>query len=165
MRVTLAAGETRDIVVQVGAAASEAEARVLLARYRTPSLARDAIQHVQTAWTNRLGVIRVETPESSFDALINTWMLYQTTSSRLWARTGLYQSSGAYGFRDQLQDAMALLYAEPALARAQILRAAARQFTEGMCNTGGIRIRAVAYAPDSPMIWCGCRISSTTTSA
>jgi cyclic beta-1,2-glucan synthetase len=131
MRVTLAAGETRDIVVQVGAAASEAEARVLLGRYRTPAQARDALQNAQSAWSNRLGVMRVQTPEPSFDALINTWMLYQTTSSRLWARTGLYQSSGAYGFRDQLQDAMALLYAEPALARAQILRAAARQFIEG----------------------------------
>ena len=94
-------------------------------------LAHEALRDAEAAWTTRLGVMRVKTPEPSFDALINTWMLYQTTSSRLWARTGLYQSSGAYGFRDQLQDAMALLYAEPGLARAQILRAAARQFSEG----------------------------------
>ncbi|HEY0928965.1 MAG TPA: glucoamylase family protein, partial [Gemmatimonas sp.] len=110
MRMTLAPGETRDIVVQVGAAPSEGEARTLLARYRTPESAREAMQRAESAWADRLGMIRVQTPEPSFDALVNTWMLYQATSSRLWARTGLYQSSGAFGFRDQLQDAMALLY-------------------------------------------------------
>ena len=73
----------------------------------------------------------MKTPEPTFDAMINRWMLYQALACRMWARSAIYQSSGAYGFRDQLQDVMALVYAEPAMARAQILRSAARQFLEG----------------------------------
>jgi cyclic beta-1,2-glucan synthetase len=76
-------------------------------------------------------LITVKTPEPTFDAMLNRWTLYQALACRMWARSALYQSSGAYGFRDQLQDVMALVYAEPALARAQIVRAAGRQFLEG----------------------------------
>ena len=82
-------------------------------------------------WAERLSVITVKTPEPTFDAMLNRWTLYQALACRMWARSALYQSSGAYGFRDQLQDVMAFVYAEPALAREHILRAAARQFLEG----------------------------------
>jgi cyclic beta-1,2-glucan synthetase len=131
MRIELAPGETREIALQLGAAPSEGAARDLVRRYRTPAAASNALAQARRRWEDRLGTIRVQTPDAAFDAMLNTWTLYQATSCRMWARTGLYQSSGAYGFRDQLQDAMALVYAEPALARAQLLRAAARQFVEG----------------------------------
>ena len=131
MQLVLAPGESRDVVILLGAAGSEREARRTMIRLRTPASARQAIGGCIDAWKQRLGVIRVQTPEPAFDAMLNKWTLYQALGCRLWARTGLYQSSGAYGFRDQLQDTMAFVYAEPALAREHILRAAARQFLEG----------------------------------
>ncbi len=130
-RVELAAGETREVVIVIGAAASETAARNAVAEYRGVGRARAALAGSVAAWTSRLSVITVRTPEPSFDAMLNRWTLYQALACRLWARSALYQSSGAYGFRDQLQDVMALVYAEPALAREHILRAAARQFVEG----------------------------------
>ena len=90
-----------------------------------------AVDSNTRAWADRLGVISVRTPEPLFDAMINRWSLYQALACRMWARSALYQSSGAYGFRDQLQDVMAFVYAEPQVARDHILRAAARQFTDG----------------------------------
>jgi cyclic beta-1,2-glucan synthetase len=78
-----------------------------------------------------LSTISVQTPDAEFDALFNRWALYQALGCRMWARSALYQSSGAYGFRDQLQDCMAFVYAEPEIARTHLLRAASRQFIEG----------------------------------
>jgi cyclic beta-1,2-glucan synthetase len=127
----LEAGETREIVVLLGACESDAEARQVLTKYRELKVAKDALSHTVEEWGERLSTITVKTPEPSFDAMINRWALYQALACRIWARSALYQSSGAYGFRDQLQDAMALVYAEPGLARDQIVRAAARQFLEG----------------------------------
>jgi cyclic beta-1,2-glucan synthetase len=124
-------GESREIVVVLGAARTEAEARRLADRLRAvPGAAAAALRTVE-AWETRLTAITVSTPDPSFDLLINRWSLYQALSCRMWARMGLYQSSGAYGFRDQLQDVMAFLYAEPDVAREHILRASARQFLEG----------------------------------
>ena len=131
MQIVLAPGESRDITVLLGAARSDAEARQTMARLRPTTGARSALTQAVAGWRTRLGVVTVRTPDAAFNSMINTWMLYQTLACRMWARTGLYQSSGAYGFRDQLQDVMALVYAEPSIARTHIVRAAARQFVEG----------------------------------
>jgi cyclic beta-1,2-glucan synthetase len=119
------------MVVLLGAAQDEAEARALLDRYRDAGVAADAVGRSVAAWGGRLSTISVRTPEPAFDAMLNRWTLYQSLSCRVWARSALYQSGGAYGFRDQLQDSMAFVYAEPGIAREQIVRAAARQFVEG----------------------------------
>ncbi|WP_411281352.1 GH36-type glycosyl hydrolase domain-containing protein [Gemmatimonas sp.] len=124
-------GESREISVVLGAARTEAAARQLADRLRTVLGATAAAHRTVDAWDARLSAITVKTPDLSFDLLINKWSLYQALSCRMWARMGLYQSSGAYGFRDQLQDVMAFLYAEPGVAREHILRAASRQFIEG----------------------------------
>ena len=115
----------------LGAAEGAAEATRLVSSYRGVAEARAAVDRTVESWRRRLSVITVHTPEPSFDLMINQWTLYQALACRMWARSALYQSSGAYGFRDQLQDVMALVHAEPAIAREQILRAAARQFVEG----------------------------------
>ena len=105
--------------------------RALIARHGAPVPAAASIDDATAAWDERLSVIKVHTPNAEFDALFNRWSLYQALSCRMWARSALYQSGGAYGFRDQLQDCMAFVYAEPQITRAHLLRAAGRQFTEG----------------------------------
>ena len=129
--IELAPGETREVTVLLGAAKGEVEAREAIGRYRATGSAAAALGESVERWADRLSVISVRTPEPSFDAMLNRWALYQALACRMWARSALYQSSGAYGFRDQLQDVMAFVYAEPAIAREHILRAAARQFVEG----------------------------------
>jgi cellobiose phosphorylase len=129
--VELEPGETREIAIVLGAAGSERRVYELAQQYRDPARVRGAIDQTVAGWDERLSVISVRTPEPTFDAMLNRWTLYQALSCRMWGRSALYQSSGAYGFRDQLQDVMAFVYAEPALARAHIIRAAGRQFVEG----------------------------------
>jgi cyclic beta-1,2-glucan synthetase len=124
-------GETRELVVLLGAAHGRDEARRTIARLRREGAAAAAAAGSVERWRERLSVVTVRTPEPAFDAMLNRWMLYQALSCRMWARSALYQSSGAFGFRDQLQDVLAFLYAEPGVAREHILRAAARQFVEG----------------------------------
>jgi cyclic beta-1,2-glucan synthetase len=127
----LAPGETREVAILLGAAEGMDAMRATLAAHRDVGRAATAAKATVDAWARRLSVVQVRTPEPSFDAMVNRWTLYQALGCRMWARTALYQSSGAYGFRDQLQDVLAFVYAEPAIARAHILRAAARQFLEG----------------------------------
>ena len=127
----LAPGESREVAVLLGAALGREAAMELMGRLQSPGAAREAIEANCRRWRERLSVVSVRTPEPTFDLLVNRWTLYQAISCRMWGRTALYQSSGAYGFRDQLQDSMALVYAEPGLAREQIVRAAGRQFHEG----------------------------------
>jgi cyclic beta-1,2-glucan synthetase len=127
----LAPGETRELSVALGAGETEPDALRLADLYGDLTRARDAARRTTDAWRDRLSVVRVTTPEPTFDAMVNRWALYQALACRMWARSALYQSSGAYGFRDQLQDVLAFVYAEPAVAREHILRAAARQFVEG----------------------------------
>ncbi|HEX6434304.1 MAG TPA: glucoamylase family protein [Gemmatimonadales bacterium] len=129
--IELAPDETREIAIVLGAGPTAARATELATQYRDVSRARAAIDGTVAGWAERLSVITVQTPEPTFDAMINRWTLYQALACRMWGRSALYQSSGAYGFRDQLQDAMAFVYAEPALAREHIIRAAGRQFVEG----------------------------------
>ncbi len=129
--LTLAPGETRSLSMVLGAAATQDEARQIVTRYLVPGAAAAESSRSVAHWAQRLSVVSVRTPEPSFDAMINRWTLYQALSCRMWARSALYQSGGAYGFRDQLQDVLAFLYAEPGLAREHILRATARQFVEG----------------------------------
>jgi cyclic beta-1,2-glucan glucanotransferase len=122
--------ETAEIVFFLGEAASAVEAQSLLARYRSANL--DAVfQAVNEYWEAALGTIQVTTPDRSMDIMLNRWMLYQTLVCRIWARSAFYQASGAYGFRDQLQDGMALVISKPAITREHLLRAAGRQFPQG----------------------------------
>jgi cyclic beta-1,2-glucan synthetase len=120
-----------EIVFFLGAAPSVEEARGLIQRYRGTGPARRALEGVWNYWQRTLGAVHVETPDQGINALVNGWLLYQTLASRLWGRSGYYQSGGAFGFRDQLQDVMALVYAEPRLMREHLLRAASHQFVRG----------------------------------
>jgi cyclic beta-1,2-glucan synthetase len=129
--LTLADGEERTITFTIGAARGAAATRSLAQKFCSVESAHRAIEGVWHYWSQTLGVIHLETPDASVNFLANGWLVYQTLACRLWARSGFYQSGGAFGFRDQLQDAMALVYAEPGLLREHLLRAAARQFREG----------------------------------
>ena len=127
----LAAGQQRETSFRLGVGRSVADVQTLIRRFRPAEAGRDALEGTRQYWGRTLGAVQVETPDPSVNVLANGWLLYQTLSSRLWARTGFYQSGGAFGFRDQLQDVMALVHTEPALAREHLLRAAAHQFAEG----------------------------------
>jgi len=129
-RIRLAPGETHQGVVLLGAAGSPEQLAELVIKYRglDPEV---LLEEVRDSWRSRLTRIEVNTPDTSFNLMMNGWLLYQTLACRMLARSGFYQASGAYGFRDQLQDSMSIVLTEPALARTHLLKAAARQFLDG----------------------------------
>ena len=129
----LAEGQSRDIVFRLGAAGRRGadDAATSIKRQCDPEAARESLAEVHGQWAATLGAVQVETPDEALNLLANGWLVYQTMACRLWARSGFYQSGGAFGFRDQLQDAMALVHCAPAALREQILLAAGRQFVDG----------------------------------
>jgi cyclic beta-1,2-glucan synthetase len=129
-QLILAPGASAEIVVLLGQTASLDDARLLIAKYRVADL--DAVLRTVTDfWSATLNTVQVRTPDRALDVMLNAWLPYQTLACRVWARAAFYQASGAYGFRDQLQDVAALCVSHPEIAREHILRAAARQFEEG----------------------------------
>jgi cellobiose phosphorylase len=123
--------QQRESVFRLGAASSADAASQLAERFRGAAAAHEALDAVVRHWQHTLAAVQVDTPDAPLNVLTNGWLVYQTIACRLWARSGYYQSGGAYGFRDQLQDVMALVHAEPGLARAHIVLCANRQFVEG----------------------------------
>lgn len=130
-QVELAEGATREIVFILGAGQGTAEAVALAQRHGSVAAAHMALEEVWAFWNDKLGVVHAQTPDPAMDVLVNGWLPYQALACRMWGRSGFYQSGGAYGFRDQLQDCVALLHEAPELSREHVLRSAARQFVEG----------------------------------
>jgi cellobiose phosphorylase len=124
-------GQVRQLIFRLGAGASQHHVRELAQKLRVHGSARAALEKVHQYWRHTLGAIRIETPDEALNVLANGWLVYQTLACRFWARSGFYQSGGAFGFRDQLQDAMALVHTRPELLRQQLLRSAAHQYIEG----------------------------------
>ncbi|MDI9549580.1 MAG: glucoamylase family protein [Chloroflexota bacterium] len=131
LHVDLAPGAQEEVYFVIGQGADREAAQTLIQRFQNPHEVNAAWVATQELWAQILGTVTVETPDPALNLLLNKWLLYQTLSCRVWGRSALYQSSGAYGFRDQLQDVMALIHARPELAREQILRAASHQFEAG----------------------------------
>ncbi|HYJ79817.1 MAG TPA: hypothetical protein VEW03_09465 [Longimicrobiaceae bacterium] len=129
--LTLAPGGSAEVVFLLGEAEDEATARRLLECYATVEAASAALDEVRAFWDDMVGQIQVATPSPELDLMVNGWLTYQNLSCRMWGRTAFYQSGGAFGFRDQLQDSSALVYLRPELTRAQIVLHAGHQFVEG----------------------------------
>lgn len=131
LHLDLLPGAAEEVYFILGQGADRQEAVELVKRYRDPAAVDAAMGEVKASWDRLLGAVTLDTPEPAMNLMLNRWLLYQALSCRIWARSALYQSSGAYGFRDQLQDVMALLDRAPEIAREQILSAARHQFEEG----------------------------------
>ena len=131
LHIDLAPGQVEEVFFLIGEGADREDSLAIITAHQSAAQVEAAWQAVERHWEAILGTITVETPDLAMDLLLNRWALYQTLACRVWGRTALYQSSGAFGFRDQLQDVLALLHARPDLARAQILNAARHQFDAG----------------------------------
>lgn len=124
-------GAEKEIVFQLGCAQNMVEAKILMQKFSDKAVVSASLQEVKAYWEDVLGAVQVSTPDTALNILANGWLAYQTLACRIFARTGFYQSGGAFGFRDQLQDVLALLHTRPAIAREHILLCASRQFSEG----------------------------------
>ncbi|PYQ80443.1 MAG: hypothetical protein DMG03_22770 [Acidobacteria bacterium] len=131
IRIEIPPGESRRVAFVLGQGSNASHAVALATRYARLSEVEHAIGRSARFWDETLGAIEVHTPDDSFDLLVNRWLLYQALSCRIWARSGPYQPGGAFGFRDQLQDVLSLLYSRPDLCRSHLVLAASRQFVEG----------------------------------
>ncbi len=131
VHLDLLPGATEEIYFVLGQGNDKEHALALAKKYHNPAYVGAALERTHVFWDHLLGTVQVHTPEPATDLILNRWMLYQTLSCRIWGRTGFYQSSGAFGFRDQLQDVLALLAIDPAITRGQIINAAQHQFEEG----------------------------------
>jgi len=129
--VSLAKGEEKEIVFVLGCSTSDSQNLELIEKYTNIQNAEKELQAVKDYWSQTLGVVQVKTPDTSFDYMINGWYLYQTLSARIMAKAGFYQVSGAFGYRDQLQDSMNISLVNPAYTKEQILKNAAHQFEQG----------------------------------
>lgn len=124
-------GQEREVIFKLGAGKNFDEMRKVVQQFKGASKAHQALGDVKAYWAKTTGALQIETPDPATNILANGWLIYQTLACRLWARSGFYQSSGAFGFRDQLQDVMALTRTEPDLAKQQILLCASRQYKQG----------------------------------
>jgi len=129
--VELAEGESKEVILRMGAEKSAQAATQLVQRYRGIQVAASQLESVQAHWRSLLSVIQVQTPAASLDVMVNGWLMYQVIACRFLARSGYYQSGGAIGFRDQLQDSMAMVHADPVTVRGHLLLCASHQFQEG----------------------------------
>jgi len=131
IHLDIEAGATAEVVIVLGQGADRDSTRALVGRWTDAEQVEEAFGKVRDLWAERLGAVSVKTPDPAFDLMTNRWLLYQVFSSRLMARAGFYQAGGAFGFRDQLQDVLALLHSDPRRARSHILEAAQHQFEHG----------------------------------
>jgi cyclic beta-1,2-glucan synthetase len=131
LHIDLGPNESEQVFFLIGEGANRNEALRLIEQYQKTEQIEAAWSRMRESWDDLLGAVQVQTPDRAMNFLLNRWLLYQTLSCRVWARSALYQSSGAFGFRDQLQDVMALVHTAPHLARENILQAARYQFEAG----------------------------------
>lgn len=129
--IELQSGKEQTVIIMLGQATAEKEIKQISNRYKSVGKCKQALDEVVKYWRDMLTSIQVKTPDASMDIMLNGWLLYQTVACRIWARAALYQAGGAYGFRDQLQDSMAVAYIKPELTRKQILYHSEHQFIEG----------------------------------
>jgi len=130
-RLAIAPGEQVECTLVLGETLSRADALALARRYRDPALVDQALSGVRQFWRDTVGAVQVHTPVPAIDIMVNGWLAYQNLSCRIWGRSAFYQSGGAIGYRDQLQDASAMIYTDPGMTRRQICLHAAHQFVEG----------------------------------